>query len=117
MTDSSGQVVETSIVPATFASEVQTSVTTSALATIATIIPGKAPEVDRLTTVAADLSFREPSQSPYRIKRDQGDSLSTLTKGGSSKQACLLEDVESGALTHFFQFPAILPSQVPNTLK
>lgn len=29
----------------------------------------------------------------------------------------MLEDVESGALTHFFQIPAILPSQVPNTLK
>lgn len=82
MTDSSGQVVETSIVPATFASEVQISVTINALAIIATIIPGKAPEVDRLTTVTTDLSFREPSQSPYRIKRDQGDSLSTPIKRG-----------------------------------
>lgn len=67
------------------------------------------PKLERMTTVAADLFVCESSPSPYSIKRNQGDFVSTPVKRGFSKLIYLLEDVKSEALNHFFRLPAILP--------
>lgn len=68
---------------------------------VGTNISSITPNMEQMTTTSADLSVRKPSQSSSHIKRNHYDSLSTPIERGSSKQACLMENIELDIFTLF----------------
>lgn len=84
---------------------------------VETTISVTAFEVGQPVTREAGFSARELSPSLSLAKRSQGDSLSTLVEGGSSKRDRLSEGGEQKVLTHFFRLPVIISSRLSNTLE
>lgn len=115
--DSSGWVIETTIVLTIHALVVRITDKVIAPIVVATTISSINPKTEHLIIMATDLYICEPLAYPSHVKRNQGDNSSTHIKEGFLKQSHLVEDAKSEALTHFFRILSIIQSRVPSTPK